>query len=86
MVIAFTMLPRCHYQQLEMVTLIPRLPLSAKSWAIEVSNTRQSEFNMAEDTPSWMDRGVASQVNLRRWPLNSSLQKHKINIKHFVAL
>ena len=42
-------------QHMDMVTLMPRLPLSAKSWAMEVSNTRQSEFMMAELTPSWID-------------------------------
>ncbi len=51
---------------MEMVTLMPRLPLSAKSCAMEVSNTRQSEFMMAELTPSWMERGVASHVSRRR--------------------
>ena len=40
---------------MDMVTLMPRLPLSAKSWAMEVSKTRQSEFMMAELTPSWID-------------------------------
>jgi len=61
------------YQHIEMVTLIPRLPLSAKSCAMLVSKTRQSEFRIAEDTPSWMERGVASQVNRRRCPFNSNL-------------
>lgn len=50
---------------MEIVTLIPRFPVSANSWAIVVSNTRQSELRIADDTPSWMLRGVASQVNLR---------------------
>lgn len=52
-------------QHMDMVTLMPRLPLSANSWAMEVSNTRQSEFMMAELTPSWIDLGVASQVRRR---------------------
>ena len=42
-------------QHMDMVTLMPRLPLSANSWAMEVSNTRQSEFIIAELTPSWID-------------------------------
>ena len=37
---------------MEIVTLMPRLPLSANSCAIEVSNTKQSEFMIAELTPS----------------------------------
>jgi len=60
-------------QHMDMVTLMPRLPLSANSWAIEVSKTRQSEFMMAELTPSWIDLGVASQVRRRRWPFSSNL-------------
>lgn len=59
------------HQHMEMVTLIPRLPLSANKWAIEVSNTRQSLFMMAAATPSWMERGVASHVSLLRLPFNS---------------
>ena len=39
-------------QHIEMVTLIPRFPLSANSCAIVVSKTKQSEFIMAEETPS----------------------------------
>jgi len=39
-------------QAIEIVTLIPKFPLSANSCAIEVSNTRQSEFKIADDTPS----------------------------------
>ena len=61
-------------QQVEMVTLMPRFPLSANSCAIEVSKTKQSEFMMAEETPSWMDRGVASHVKRRRWPFSSNLK------------
>ena len=53
-------------QHMDMVTLMPRFPLSANSWAMLVSNTRQSELRMAEDTPSCIDLGVASQVSLRR--------------------
>ena len=45
---------------MEMVTLMPRLPFSAKSCAMDVSNTRQSLFMMAVAMPSWMERGVAS--------------------------
>ena len=52
---------------------MPRLPLSANSCAIEVSKTRQSEFIMADETPSCMDLGVASHVRRRRWPFSSSL-------------
>lgn len=59
------------FQHIEIVTLIPRLPLSAKRCAIEVSNTRQSLFMMAAATPSWMERGVASHVRRRRLPLSS---------------
>lgn len=58
-------------QHMEIVTLIPRLPLSANKCAMEVSNTRQSLFMMAAATPSWMERGVASQVSRRRLPLSS---------------
>ena len=36
---------------MDIVTLMPRFPLSAKSWAMLVSKTRQSEFRMADDTP-----------------------------------
>ena len=58
-------------QHMDMVTLMPRFPLSAKSWkdnisteaegsynitwAMLVSKTRQSEFMIAELTPSWID-------------------------------
>lgn len=55
----------------EIVTLMPKLPLSANSCAIDVSNTRQSEFKMAVATPSCIDLGIASQVNRRRGPFNS---------------
>lgn len=37
---------------MEIVTFIPRFPLSANNCAIEVSNTRQSEFKIADETPS----------------------------------
>ena len=60
---------------IEMVTLIPRFPLSANSWAIDVSNTRQSELLMAEATPSWMLLGVASQVSRLLCPFSSNLDK-----------
>ena len=53
-------------QHIEIVTLIPRFPLSANSCAMVVSKTKQSEFIMADETPSWIDLGVASHVNLRR--------------------
>ncbi len=58
---------------------MPKLPFSANNWAIEVSKTRQSEFNMADDTPSWMERGVASHVSRRLCPLNSNLLKKEKN-------
>lgn len=38
-----------------------------------MSKTRQSEFSIAEETPSWIERGIASQVRRLRWPFNSSL-------------
>ena len=66
---------------MEMVTLMPRFPLSAKSCAMEVSKTRQSEFMMADETPSWMERGVASQVRRRRWPFSSSLAKNRAKMR-----
>lgn len=62
-----------HGQHVEIVTLIPRFPLSAKRCAMAVSKTRQSLFMMADATPSWIERGVASQVSLRRLPFSSSL-------------
>ena len=55
-----------HDQHIEMVTLMPRFPLSANNCAMVVSKTKQSEFIMAEETPSWIDLGVASHVNLLR--------------------
>lgn len=58
-----------------MVTLIPKFPFSANNWAMDVSKTRQSEFSMADDTPSWIERGVASHVSRRLWPLNSNLKQ-----------
>lgn len=58
-------------QDREMVTLMPKFPLSAKSCAMLVSKTRQSLLIMAACTPSWMLRGVASQVSLRLCPLSS---------------
>ena len=61
-------------QHIEIVTLIPRFPLSANSCAMVVSKTKQSEFIMADETPSWIDLGVASHVNLRRWPFSSNLK------------
>lgn len=60
---------------MDIVTLIPRFPVSAKSWAMVVSKTRQSELRIAEETPSWMLRGVASQVRRRRWPFSSNLNQ-----------
>lgn len=62
-----------YLQHMDIVTFIPRFPLSANSWAMEVSNTKQSEFMMADWTPSCMDLGVASHVNLRLGPFNSNL-------------
>lgn len=67
------------FQHIEIVTLMPRLPLSANRCAMLVSNTRQSLFIMADCTPSWMLRGVASQVRRLRWPFSSSL-KLKVQI------
>ena len=58
---------------IDIVTFIPKLPLSANNCAIDVSNTRQSEFKIAEDTPSCIERGMASHVNLRLCPFNSNL-------------
>ena len=63
---------------MDIVTLIPRFPLSANSWAMEVSNTRQSEFMIAELTPSWIDLGVASHVKRLLWPFSSNLQWRKL--------
>lgn len=40
------------FQTTEIVTLIPKLPLSANNCAIDVSNTRQSELRIADATPS----------------------------------
>lgn len=57
-----------------MVTLIPKLPLSAKCWAMELSNTRQSEPIIAEATPSWLDLGMASQIKRRLLPFSSNLK------------
>jgi hypothetical protein len=71
-------------QTTDIVTLMPRLPLqSAKSWAMDVSKTRQSEFCIALATPSWIDRGVASQVNRRRVPLSSNLSNTSKWLEHF---
>jgi len=36
----------------EIVTLMPRFPFSEKCCATPLSNTRQSEFNIAEEIPS----------------------------------
>lgn len=60
------------FQHMEIVTLMPKLPFSAKSCAMLVSKTRQSLFIMAVAIPSWIERGVASQVNRRLWPFSSS--------------
>ena len=62
-----------------MVTLMPRLPLSAKSCAMFVSNTRQSDVLIAAWTPSCMLRGVASHVRRRLWPFSSSLKHTQRN-------
>lgn len=55
-----------------MVTLIPRLPLSANSCAMDVSKTKQSEFIIALEMPSCIERGIASHVRRRRLPFSSS--------------
>ena len=68
---------------MEIVTLIPRFPLSANNWAMLVSNTKQSEFIMAVDTPSWILLGVASQVSLRLWPFNSKLELITIHKNYY---
>lgn len=60
-----------------MVTLMPRLPLSANNWAMLLSKTKQSEPIMAEATPSWLERGIASHVKRRRLPFSSKLKKDK---------
>jgi len=58
---------------LDIVTLMPRFPLSAKSWAMPVSKTKQSLCMIADWTPSCIDRGVASHDNRLWWPFNSNL-------------
>lgn len=58
----------------EIVTLMPRLPLSANRAAVFESKTRQSDIAMAGWTPSWMLCGVASQVRRRDGTARSSLQ------------
>ena len=63
---------------IEIVTLIPRFPLSANNCAMEVSNTRQSEFKIADETPSWIERGIASHVRRLLCPFNSSLSNISI--------
>lgn len=65
----------CEFHAIEMVTLIPRLPLSANNCAIDVSNTKQSELRIAEDTPSCMDLGIASHVRRLLCPFNSNLEE-----------
>lgn len=57
-----------------MVTLIPKFPLSAKCWAMQLSNTKQSDPIMADATPSWLERGMASQISRLLLPFNSSLK------------
>lgn len=66
---------------IEIVTLIPRFPLSANNCAMEVSNTRQSEFKIADETPSWIERGIASHVRRLLCPFSSSL----LNIHIYVT-
>lgn len=68
------MITRMKNYTTEIVTFMPRLPLSANNCAIDVSNTRQSEFKIAAATPSWLERGIASQVKRRRFPFNSKLE------------
>ena len=55
---------------------------------MDVSKTRQSEFWIALATPSWIDRGVASQVRRRRCPFSSNLQNTRYEHlwNDFVAL
>jgi hypothetical protein len=64
-----------------MVTLIPKFPLSAKCWAMELSKAKQSDAMMAEATPSWLDLGMASQIRRRRFPFNSNLDHTTIKKK-----
>lgn len=63
-----------------MVTLIPRLPLSANNCAFVVSNSRQSLLLMAAWIPSWMECGVASHIRRLRGALSSSLHKAQFSI------
>ena len=63
---------------MDIVTLMPKFPLSANNCAIDVSKTKQSEFMIAELTPSCIDLGVASQVRRRRCPLSSNLRNTKL--------
>lgn len=70
-----------------MVTLIPKFPLSAKCWAIELSKAKQSDAIIADATPSWLDLGIASQIKRRRFPFNSNLKtKRNITINNFARI
>ena len=51
--------------QFEIVTLIASFPLSAKSCAIVVSKTRQSEFIMADETPAKKNSKMLNVINGR---------------------
>lgn len=55
------------------VTLMGKLPFSAKYSAMEVSKMRQLVLEMTLAMPSWMLRGLASHVSLRSRPTSSSL-------------
>jgi len=61
-------------QTIDIVTLIPRFPFSENSFAVLVSKNKQSELRIAEDTPSWIEIGVASQISLLRLPFSSNLK------------
>lgn len=67
-----------------MVTLIPKLPLSAKCWAIELSKTKQSEPIIADATPSWLDRGIASHIRRRLLPFSSNL-RNNYKIRNYIS-
>ena len=71
---------------MDIVTLMPKFPLSANNCAIDVSKTKQSEFMIAELTPSCIDLGVASQVRRRRCPLSSNLRNTKLEPSHHAQL
>lgn len=70
-------------QTIEMVTLIPRFPFSENSFAVLVSKNKQSELRIADETPSWIEIGVASHINLLRFPFSSSLRQWFIQFFNF---